>query len=83
MEPWMWGLVAGVPVVGLGIAYASGAFSTNIPAVDQKIYQEQMKRTEFTGDEDFATGRSTAEGGRRRHKTKKSKSKNKKTKRRG
>jgi len=81
MEPWMWGVAAGVPIVGLGIAYASGAFSTNIPAIDQKIYQENLRRTEFTGDEEFATGRSTAEGGRRK-KTKKAKSNHKKTKRR-
>lgn len=77
----MWGVVAGVPIVGLGIVYASGAFSTNIPAIDQKIYQENLKRAEFTGDTDYGTGKIPAEGGSRK-KTKKSKSNHKKTKRR-
>jgi len=78
MEPWVWGVIAGVPIIGLGVAYAAGAFSTNIPALDEKIYQEQIKRTEFTGDDDVGI----TQGGRRKHKTKKSKSKNRKTRRR-
>lgn len=68
MEPWIWGVVAGVPILAVGAAYAMGAFSTDIAGVNAQIADSQA----FTGD---------TYGGRRK-KTKKSKSGNKKTKRR-
>ena len=68
MEPWIWGIIAGVPVLAVGAAYAMGAFSTDIPSIDSKIYDAQS----YQGD---------VYGGRRK-KTKKSKSGHKKTKRR-
>lgn len=72
MEPWIWGVIAGVPVLAVGAAYAMGAFSTNIPTMPRS--------TSFTGDEAYATGSDMTAG--RRRKTKKSKSGHKKTKRR-
>jgi len=75
MEPWIWGVIAGVPVVAAGIAYSMGAFSTDIPGINEKIRQAEEERTAFTGDDDYSYGG-------RRKKTKKSKSKHKKTKRR-
>lgn len=75
MEPWIWAIIGGVPVVAVGTAYAMGAFSTNIPAVNQKIAEAQANSTAFTGDDDYQSSAG------RRKKTKKSKSKHKKTKR--
>lgn len=78
MQSWMWGIVAGVPIVAAGVAYSMGAFSTNIPAINQQIKDTTEASTAFTGD--------TEEphlGGRRKHKkTKKAKTGNKKTNRR-
>jgi hypothetical protein len=75
MEPWIWGVIVGVPVIATGIAYSMGAFSTDTSDINRKIREIEMERTAFTGDDD------SPYGGRRR-KTKKSKSKHKKTKRR-
>jgi hypothetical protein len=77
METWMYGLLA-IPVVGVGIAYAMGAFSTNTAQLNQQIAQLREEQTAFPGDIEM---NSPTAGGRRK-KTKKSKSKNKKTKRR-
>ena len=77
MEPWVWAIVGVVPVVAVGAAYAMGAFSTDIPGINQKITQAEMAKTAFTGDED----ESYQSAGRRHKRTKKSKSKHKKTKR--
>jgi hypothetical protein len=68
MEPWIWSVIVGVPIVAVGAAYVMGAFSTDIPMVNAQIADAQA----FQGD---------TYGGRRR-KTKKSKSGHKKTKRR-
>lgn len=68
MEPWIWGVIAGVPILAVGTAYAMGAFSTDIPSINAQISDAQA----FQGD---------TYGGRRK-KTKKSKSGHKKTKRR-
>ena len=72
MEPWIWGIIAGVPVLAVGAAYAMGAFSVDTSA--------PPRSTSFMGDKEYATGRDMTAG--RRKKTKKSKSGHKKTKRR-
>ncbi len=76
MQSWTWAVIGIVPVVAVGAAYALGAFSTNIPSVNQKIQETQEAVTAFNGDTD-----ETHLGGRRK-KTKKSKQNHKKTKRR-
>jgi hypothetical protein len=73
MQPWIWGIIAGVPILATGAAYAMGAFSTDKST-------PLTRSTSFTGDEEYATGRDMTAG--RRKKTKKSKSGHKKTKRR-
>jgi hypothetical protein len=78
MESWIWAIVGVVPVVAVGAAYALGAFSTNIPSINQQIAKTQEVNTAFTGDNE-----ENHLGGKRK-KTKKSvmKHKHKKTNRR-
>lgn len=78
MQTWMYGLLA-IPVVAAGAAYMSGAFSTDIPGINQKIRQTELENAAFTGDNELSPYQSAG----RKKKTKKSKSNNKKTKRRG
>ena len=92
MEPWMWGVVAGVPVVALGAAYASGAFSTKTSSLDQSLKNYNITPSiakdpsamEAAVQQEKTAFTGDTEGGKRKKKikTKKSKSSHKKTKRR-
>jgi hypothetical protein len=86
----MWGIVAGVPVVALGAAYATGAFSTKTSSLDQALgpsyssssfARNPAALSSALQEEKVAFRGDTDTGGKRKN-TKKSKSGNKKTKRR-
>jgi hypothetical protein len=97
MEPWMWAIVGVVPVVAVGTAYASGAFSTQNAKLDKALgpYYSSSKfvndpeamKSEIERERTQFTGDDDrpyqASAGKRKHKkTKKAKKGSKKTIRR-
>ena len=80
MEPWGWGLIAGVPIIVGGIAYGIWSSSKKNNSLIDNSSREFRGDSMNEGLYDTTYGTSYTSGGRRK-KTNKSKSKHKKTKR--